>query len=169
MHYELLLPVKTINSGHYCQQLMRFKREVEKKRPELINIKILNHKPSTQDRLRFCRGPRTYRGWALGHTKSGPLATEPASSDTQSLELLGTQNFSLWSGREIDASQAERLGRLSIACSAFSLALSAQAERDNELCFFVSYTRPMSTPVYCEHPAGRRSDYAVLGGVKRAL
>ncbi|GBP24240.1 hypothetical protein EVAR_80093_1 [Eumeta japonica] len=42
------------------------------------------------------------------------------------------------SGREIDASQAERLGRscLSVACSALSLARSAQAERDNELCFF---------------------------------
>ncbi|GBP28592.1 hypothetical protein EVAR_85791_1 [Eumeta japonica] len=43
------------------------------------------------------------------------------------------------SGREIDASQAERLGRscLSIACSALSLARSAQAERDNESCIFV--------------------------------
>ncbi|GBP67293.1 hypothetical protein EVAR_43804_1 [Eumeta japonica] len=41
------------------------------------------------------------------------------------------------SGKEIDASQAERLGRLSIACSVFSLARSAQAERDNESCFFV--------------------------------
>ncbi|GBP51651.1 hypothetical protein EVAR_96247_1 [Eumeta japonica] len=42
-------------------------------------------------------------------------------------------------GREIDASQAERLGRscLSIARSALSLARSAQAERDNESCFFV--------------------------------
>ncbi|GBP63704.1 hypothetical protein EVAR_87681_1 [Eumeta japonica] len=41
-----------------------------------------------------------------------------------------------WSGREIDASQAARLGRpcLSIACSALSLARSAQAERDNESC-----------------------------------
>ncbi|GBP18364.1 hypothetical protein EVAR_14757_1 [Eumeta japonica] len=42
-------------------------------------------------------------------------------------------------GKEIDASQAERLGRssLSVACSALSLARSAQAERDNESCFFV--------------------------------
>ncbi|GBP78707.1 hypothetical protein EVAR_90576_1 [Eumeta japonica] len=40
--------------------------------------------------------------------------------------------------KEIDASQGERLGRscLSIARSAFSLALSAQAERDNESYFF---------------------------------
>ncbi|GBP86683.1 hypothetical protein EVAR_103627_1 [Eumeta japonica] len=36
----------------------------------------------------------------------------------------------------IDASRAERLGRLSIACSALSLTPSAQAERDNESCFF---------------------------------
>ena len=44
-----------------------------------------------------------------------------------------------WSGREINVSQAERLGRscLSISCSTLSLARSAQAERDNESCFFV--------------------------------
>lgn len=37
-------------------------------------------------------------------------------------------------------SQAERLGRscLSMACSALSLARSAQAQRDHESCFFVS-------------------------------
>ncbi|GBO99177.1 hypothetical protein EVAR_482_1 [Eumeta japonica] len=34
------------------------------------------------------------------------------------------------SGREIDASQVERLGRLSIACSELSFARSAQVERD---------------------------------------
>ncbi|GBP26264.1 hypothetical protein EVAR_16118_1 [Eumeta japonica] len=40
-----------------------------------------------------------------------------------------------WSGREIDASQAERLARscLSVACSALSLARSAQMERDNKI------------------------------------
>ncbi|GBP59956.1 hypothetical protein EVAR_89027_1 [Eumeta japonica] len=40
--------------------------------------------------------------------------------------------------KEIDASQAERLGGscLSVACYALSLARSAQAERDNESCFF---------------------------------
>ncbi|GBP47605.1 hypothetical protein EVAR_30319_1 [Eumeta japonica] len=40
--------------------------------------------------------------------------------------------------KEINASQTEGLGRscLSIACSALSLARSAQAERDNESCFF---------------------------------
>ncbi|GBP71727.1 hypothetical protein EVAR_33140_1 [Eumeta japonica] len=43
-----------------------------------------------------------------------------------------------WSEREIDASQAQCLSRscLSIARSALSLAHSAQAERDNESCFF---------------------------------
>ncbi|GBP23718.1 hypothetical protein EVAR_13673_1 [Eumeta japonica] len=51
--------------------------------------------------------------------------------------LLG--HIGRWSGREIDASQAELLGRsyLSIACSALSLARLAPAERDNESCFFV--------------------------------
>ncbi|GBP57836.1 hypothetical protein EVAR_41505_1 [Eumeta japonica] len=44
--------------------------------------------------------------------------------------------------KEIDASQGERLGRscLSIACTALSLARSAQAERDNASCFFVRAT-----------------------------
>ncbi|GBP08719.1 hypothetical protein EVAR_7306_1 [Eumeta japonica] len=44
-----------------------------------------------------------------------------------------------WSGREIDASQAEHLGRscFSNTRSALSLARSAQAERDNESCFYV--------------------------------
>ncbi|GBP90092.1 hypothetical protein EVAR_66591_1 [Eumeta japonica] len=50
----------------------------------------------------------------------------------------------------MDASQAECLGRLSIACSALSLSRSAQAERDNEsyffmmrlasICYFICYT-----------------------------
>ncbi|GBP82669.1 Esterase FE4 [Eumeta japonica] len=39
IHYDLLLSSKTINSNLYCQQLMRFKQEVEEKRPELINRK----------------------------------------------------------------------------------------------------------------------------------
>ncbi|GBP41944.1 hypothetical protein EVAR_31707_1 [Eumeta japonica] len=40
------------------------------------------------------------------------------------------------SGREIDASQTERLGRLSITRFGLSLARSAQAEHDNASCFF---------------------------------
>ncbi|GBP70516.1 hypothetical protein EVAR_61431_1 [Eumeta japonica] len=42
-----------------------------------------------------------------------------------------------YSRREIDASQAERLGCLSIARCVLSLARSTQAERDNESRFFV--------------------------------
>ncbi|GBP50636.1 Mariner Mos1 transposase [Eumeta japonica] len=38
-YYELLPPGKTINSDLYCQQLMRHKREAEKKQPESINRK----------------------------------------------------------------------------------------------------------------------------------
>ncbi|GBP37545.1 hypothetical protein EVAR_28798_1 [Eumeta japonica] len=47
----------------------------------------------------------------------------------------------------MDASQAERLGRscFSIARSALSLARSAQAERDNESCFFNSLSRFLET------------------------
>ncbi|GBP35293.1 Histone-lysine N-methyltransferase SETMAR [Eumeta japonica] len=39
IHYELLLPGKTINSDLYCQQLMRLKQEVENNGPKLINRK----------------------------------------------------------------------------------------------------------------------------------
>ncbi|GBP86613.1 Histone-lysine N-methyltransferase SETMAR [Eumeta japonica] len=39
IHYELLPPGKSINSNLYCQQLLRFKQEVENKRLALINRK----------------------------------------------------------------------------------------------------------------------------------
>ncbi|GBP29656.1 hypothetical protein EVAR_79205_1 [Eumeta japonica] len=53
------------------------------------------------------------------------------------LSSTRTHRLMEWIVGEIDASQAERLGRscLSIARSALSLARSAQAERDNESCF----------------------------------
>ncbi|CAH2243567.1 jg12878 [Pararge aegeria aegeria] len=37
IHYDLLPPGRTIDSELYCEQLMRLKQEVERKRPELIN------------------------------------------------------------------------------------------------------------------------------------
>ncbi|GBP72874.1 hypothetical protein EVAR_57420_1 [Eumeta japonica] len=52
--------------------------------------------------------------------------------------------------REIDASQAEHLGRLSIACSALSLARSARAERDNESCFSV-HAADVHRFIRCHH------------------
>ncbi|GBP39760.1 hypothetical protein EVAR_23086_1 [Eumeta japonica] len=78
-----------------------------------------------------------------------------------------TQN----SGREIDASQAERLGRLSIACSALSLARSAQAERDNESCFFVHaadvhrFIRRMTRNEHFRFLSNTQRTTAVLAGV----
>ncbi|CAH2226510.1 jg57 [Pararge aegeria aegeria] len=39
IQYELLPPGRTIYSKLYCEQLMRLKQEVERKRPELINRK----------------------------------------------------------------------------------------------------------------------------------
>ncbi|GBP51963.1 hypothetical protein EVAR_80058_1 [Eumeta japonica] len=62
----------------------------------------------------------------------GPLASKLMQHSLNHEKLVDCK-----SGREIDASQAERLERLSIACFALSLARSAQAERDNESCFFV--------------------------------
>ncbi|GBP32443.1 Protein O-GlcNAcase [Eumeta japonica] len=48
--------------------------------------------------------------------------------------LLG--RIGRWSGRDIDASQVERLGRSCFARSALSLARSVETKRDNESCFF---------------------------------
>ncbi|GBP15178.1 hypothetical protein EVAR_11472_1 [Eumeta japonica] len=67
-----------------------------------------------------------------------PLVEESVSATSLTNTPVGKRDEE-GSGREIDASQAERLGRscLSIACSALLLARSAQAERDNESCFFL--------------------------------
>ena len=39
VHHELLEPGQTVNSTLYCQQPMRLKQAIKKKRPELINKK----------------------------------------------------------------------------------------------------------------------------------
>ncbi|GBP71100.1 hypothetical protein EVAR_53380_1 [Eumeta japonica] len=77
---------------------------------------------------------RSWRGTEMIRPKPGIRHSVRRPKAAVSL-LLG--HIGLWSEREIDASQAERLGRLSIARSALSLARSAQAKRDNESCFFV--------------------------------
>ncbi|GBP48959.1 hypothetical protein EVAR_32295_1 [Eumeta japonica] len=69
---------------------------------------------------------------------SGRLGRITEAQDNRAQER--NLNFSprhVKSGREIDASRAERLGRLCLYCSAHSYANSAQAEHDNESCFFV--------------------------------
>ena len=62
IHYELLQPGQTIDSTLYCEQLMRLKQEIVKKRPEPINRKgIVFHQYSarphtilmTQQKLRY--------------------------------------------------------------------------------------------------------------------
>ncbi|CAH2226577.1 jg24368 [Pararge aegeria aegeria] len=61
IHYELLPPGRTTDPELYCEQLMRLKQEVERKRPELINRRSVvfhhdNAKPykslATQQKLR---------------------------------------------------------------------------------------------------------------------
>ena len=37
LYYELLPPSKTMNSNVYCEKLDKFKKEIEKKRPKLVN------------------------------------------------------------------------------------------------------------------------------------
>ncbi|GBP44129.1 Protein fem-1 homolog A [Eumeta japonica] len=68
-----------------------------------------------------------------GAVSQGLLALEATTSEIQpeARSLLHTL------GKEIDASQAERLGRSCLYCSALSPARSARAERDNESSFFV--------------------------------
>ncbi|XP_037929961.1 histone-lysine N-methyltransferase SETMAR-like [Teleopsis dalmanni] len=49
IHYELLRPGQTIDSNLYCQQLLRLKEEIEKKRPKLIdNNHVVFHYDSTK-------------------------------------------------------------------------------------------------------------------------
>ncbi|GBP65605.1 hypothetical protein EVAR_46132_1 [Eumeta japonica] len=71
------------------------------------------------------------------------------------------------SEREIDASPTERLGLscLSVACSALSLALSAQVERDNESCFFASerHSRQTLFPRRLKRPRGRKNAVFFVG------
>ncbi|KAJ0175787.1 hypothetical protein K1T71_008946 [Dendrolimus kikuchii] len=61
IHYELLPPGRTVDSELYCEQLMRLKQKVERKRPELINRRAVvfhhdNARPhtslATQQKLR---------------------------------------------------------------------------------------------------------------------
>ena len=47
IHYELLQTGRTIDSELYCEQLMRLKQEVERKRPELINRRGVVFHPDT--------------------------------------------------------------------------------------------------------------------------
>ncbi|GBP20104.1 hypothetical protein EVAR_13876_1 [Eumeta japonica] len=72
-----------------------------------------------------------------------PLRATAKRGDEGRRNYIETHSISFSHGQnsieEIDASQAARLGRscLSVARSALSLARSAQAERDNESCFFM--------------------------------
>ncbi|KAJ0171629.1 hypothetical protein K1T71_013179 [Dendrolimus kikuchii] len=61
IHYELLSPGRTVDSELYCEQLMRLKQKVERKRPKLINrrgvvFRHYNARPhtslATQQKLR---------------------------------------------------------------------------------------------------------------------
>ncbi|KAL0830701.1 hypothetical protein ABMA28_002835 [Loxostege sticticalis] len=55
IHYEVLPPSRTIDSELYCEQLIRLKQEVERKRPELINRRgvfgweVFMHSPYSPD------------------------------------------------------------------------------------------------------------------------
>ncbi|GBP53566.1 hypothetical protein EVAR_41974_1 [Eumeta japonica] len=82
---------------------------------------------SNGPRARYAgRGPRS-----LGRSADlGPDGVWPTSCPLYAAWTEGS--------KEIDASQAERLGRSCLYCSVLSLARSAQAERDNESCFFLT-------------------------------
>jgi len=43
IHYKLLSSNQTINSELYCEQLQRLQQAIERKRPELINSRVIFH------------------------------------------------------------------------------------------------------------------------------
>ncbi|GBP22048.1 hypothetical protein EVAR_18689_1 [Eumeta japonica] len=78
--------------------------------------------------IRHPRGVTSALPVEIGYLIEGKRMMEGGRKYEIRLDLLR-------SGREIDASHAERLERLSIACFALSLARSAQAERDMSHAF----------------------------------
>ena len=64
VHYEFLPPRKTIDSGFYCQQLMRLKKAVEKNQPELVNRKgVVFHHDNARLLLIYSQAAKIERAW----------------------------------------------------------------------------------------------------------
>ncbi|GBP65425.1 hypothetical protein EVAR_103307_1 [Eumeta japonica] len=117
IHYEFLPPGKTISSYLCCQQLMRLKREVKKKRPELINSKsvVFHH-----------NNVRPYRSLATQQIKS--VWVDLGQQENRFIERVNYTRFSvnLGSAAQEDsalymynvrpsASRTKRLGELAVS------------------------------------------------------
>ena len=81
VHHELLEPGKTINSTLYCQQLMRLKQAIKKKRPELISKKavVFHHDNARPHISLVIRQKLRYLGWEV--LMSPPYSPNLAPSD----------------------------------------------------------------------------------------
>ena len=66
-HHELLEPGLTINSTVYCQQLMRLKQAIKKKRPELINKKgVVSHHDNARPHISLVTRQKLRKlGWEI--------------------------------------------------------------------------------------------------------
>ena len=81
VHHELLEPGQTINSTLYCQQLMRLKQAIKRKRSELINKKgiVFRHDNARAHISLVTRQKLRELGWeVLMHP---PYSPDLASSD----------------------------------------------------------------------------------------
>lgn len=81
VYYEVLLPGETIDSDLYCQQLIRLKQAIEKKRPELINRKgiVYHHDNARPHTSLMTRQKLRELGWeVLMHP---PYSPDLAPSD----------------------------------------------------------------------------------------
>ncbi|GBP83681.1 hypothetical protein EVAR_57081_1 [Eumeta japonica] len=80
IHYELLPPGKTINSNLYCQQLMRLKQEVVKKRPKFITRKLMAWLTASGDPPRRPLRPLPVPSERILFSRHTKLNTNPENS-----------------------------------------------------------------------------------------
>ncbi|GBP57350.1 Mariner Mos1 transposase [Eumeta japonica] len=153
IYYELLPTGKTINSYLYCQQLMRLKQEVERKRPEVINRKDVvfhhdNARPhtslATQQILRECGCTSARAVVASLWTASGVLLALCTGAALRKLVHSDTHSSSSMEqnrDRELELSTLATLVLLyEDCCSAFADAQGQAHIRDALLCLSIVCT-----------------------------
>ena len=91
VYYEILEPGQTVNPLLYCQQLTRLQKEIQKKRPELVNRKgvVFHHDNARPHTSLMTRQKLTKLAWeVLMHP---PYSPDLATSDYNLFRSL--QNF----------------------------------------------------------------------------
>ncbi|KAJ0172890.1 hypothetical protein K1T71_011066 [Dendrolimus kikuchii] len=174
IHYELLPPGRTIDSELYCEQLMRLKQKVERKRPELINRRgvVFHHdnaRPhtslATQQQLR-------QSGWeVLMHPPYSDLTTHSQvvghlpdwMATTPGLKYVGHNNLELCSG--ISAQVPVSLKRAAAHLSAICLRLGANCCEPHSCRCGRAVDRLGHHGVSCGRSAGRIPRHAGLNDI----